>query len=105
MAFRGADAVSSESLSAKRVSYDDSVYKYENSNISERTVIKSDISHEDLHAFLCSSWHIQWYQLISHKARVFLPCLVRLYIRASTSRYNEIDNHNLQYNFPRSTLI
>ena len=40
-------------------------------------VMKSDISREDLHAFLCSSRHIQWYQLISHKARVFLPRLVR----------------------------
>jgi len=77
MAFRAADAVSSASLPEKRVGYGDSFYKYENSNISERIVMKSDISHEDLQAFLCSSWHIQWFQLISHKARVFLSCLVR----------------------------
>jgi hypothetical protein len=45
MAFRAVDAVSSESLSEKRVSYGD----------SERIVMKSDISHEDQQAFLCPS--------------------------------------------------
>jgi len=55
MAFRAADTVSSESLPEKRMSFGDSVYKYENSNISERIVMKSDISHESLRAFLCSS--------------------------------------------------
>jgi hypothetical protein len=51
MEFRGADALSSESLSGKKVSYGDSVYKYENSNTFERIVMKPDISHDDLHAF------------------------------------------------------
>lgn len=55
MEFRGADAISSESLSGKKVSYGDSVYKYENSNTFERIVMKPDISHDDLHAFLCST--------------------------------------------------
>jgi hypothetical protein len=71
MEFRGADAISSESLSGKKVSYGDSVYKYENSNTFERIVMKPDISHDDLHAFLCSTSHIQWNQFISHKACVF----------------------------------
>lgn len=83
----------------KRVSYGESVYKYEHSNISERTVVKSDISHEDLHAFLCSSSHIQWYQFISHKARVFLPCLARHTYEQLPRIYNDTANHHLQYNF------
>jgi len=36
-------------------SYGDSVYKYENSNTFERIVMKPDISHNDIHAFPCSS--------------------------------------------------
>ena len=55
MAFRAADAFSSESLSGKKVSYGDSVYKNETSNTCERIVMKTDISHEELHTFLCSS--------------------------------------------------